>query len=101
MNYNEVIEPVAVGLAVKAVKYLSTNQVVKATRKLYKYNNRRIDKRHDVEIVVKIGRPNYLEREFIKLCQKAHEPFPIKKVQLKLYNPKSNLKPRKKSRPQI
>jgi len=36
-------------------------------------------------MVLTIGRPNYAEREFIKLCKKAGEPFPVKKMQLKFY----------------
>jgi hypothetical protein len=41
------------------------------------------DRRHT--IILKIGRPNFLEREFIRACQKASEPFPVKKIQLKFY----------------
>ncbi len=37
-------------------------------------------------IVLKIGRPNFREREFIRACKKAGEPFPVKKIQLKFYN---------------
>lgn len=94
MNYNDVIEPLESGLAYKATKYLSYKKVVKATRKRYagKFG------RGSVDIILTIGAPNYVEREFIKLCKKAGEPFPIKKVQLKLYVPKkSNLKPRSKA----
>lgn len=35
------------------------------------------------KFIVKFGRPNYKEREFIKACKKANEPFPIKKLQIK------------------
>jgi hypothetical protein len=36
-------------------------------------------------IVLSIGKPNYSNREFIKLCKKAGEPFPAKKMQLRWY----------------
>lgn len=77
----EVVEAVIVNNAKRATKYFAANDVVTATRKLYKG---RIDKRDkSIVIVLKIGRPNYAEREFIKQCKKVKEPFPIKRVQLK------------------
>lgn len=69
--------------AASATKYVSDSCVIKATRKLYKYNKRQIQKGEDVEIVLKIGRPNAKEEAFIKDCKKAGEPFPVKKIQLR------------------
>jgi hypothetical protein len=83
INYNEVVSVVAGGKVVRATKYISPTLIVRATRTLYR---KRIA-RGNVEILVTVGRPNYLEREFIKACKKSGEPFPVKKVQLKLYNP--------------
>lgn len=57
----------------RATKYLTPNLVVRATR---------IKNRHQVIILLTIGRPNYLGRVFVKNCQKAGETFPVKKVQL-------------------
>lgn len=37
-----------------------------------------------VTLAISIGKPNYKERFFIKDCLKAGEPFPVKKVQLKM-----------------
>lgn len=71
--------------AVKATEYFSPTLIIRAVRKRY---GKRIDKRHNIEISLTMGRPNYVERDFIELCQKAGEPFPIKKIQLKAYNPK-------------
>ena len=65
---------------VRATKYVSENFVITATRKRY---GGKILKRNNVDIVLKIGRPNFAEREFIKDCKKAGEPFPIKKIQIK------------------
>lgn len=31
------------------------------------------------------GKPNFAERRFIKKCQQAKEPFPVKKVQLQYW----------------
>ena len=64
----------------KAVKYVSPKHVVKATRRFYRRCRRQPKK---VEIVFTIGSPNYTERKFIKLAQKAGEPFPIKKIQMR------------------
>ena len=62
-------------------KYLGLTLVVRLTRrhKFSKRNSRN-------EYVLTIGKPNYLERAFIKSCKKAGEPFPVKKVQIK-FNP--------------
>lgn len=65
----------------KATKYLSERQIIRATRRTYKH---RIDKRNrSINVVLTIGVPNYAEREFIKRCKKAGEPFPVRKIQLK------------------
>jgi hypothetical protein len=68
--------------AYKATKYISENETLKATRRRYKGKIMK-GKCHPVEILFTVGRPNYLERDFIKACKKAGEPFPIKKIQLK------------------
>lgn len=65
-----------------ATKYLSDKIVVRATRR--RYNGKLPAKNQNLEAILVIGRPNYAQKKFIKLCQKAKEPFPIKKVQLKL-----------------
>jgi len=81
--------------AVKATKYLAPNHIVRATRKRYSLMNG--PKQSTIEITLTIGKPNYAEREFVKACKKAGEPFPVKKVQLRFAAPtKSGLKPRAK-----
>jgi len=65
----------------KAVLYLSPTEVARATRRYYASNRKPDAKR--VEVLVSIGRPNFLEREFVRDCQKAGETFPIAKIQLK------------------
>lgn len=69
--------------AKKATKYLNERQIIRAVRKTYggKFG------RGNIEVTLTIGKPNYVEREFIKLCKKAGEKFPLKQVQLKF--PKS------------
>jgi hypothetical protein len=64
----------------KATKYLSERDVVKASRRIYRRGRAR---GADIGIVLKIGRPNYEEREFIRRCKAAGEPLPVRKVQLK------------------
>jgi methylphosphotriester-DNA--protein-cysteine methyltransferase len=88
--YEELISYASSHSVVKATKYISPKEIIRAVRTRYQ---NKILKNQNIEISLTIGKPNYLEREFIKLCQKSGEPFPIKKVQLKLYNSKkSNLK---------
>lgn len=64
----------------QAVSVRNPNLTVKVTRQ------RKPDRRTRSEtFIVTIGKPAYREREFIKLCQRAGERFPVSKVQLKFY----------------
>lgn len=63
----------------KATKYISEKEVITATRRTY--DGRIL--RGNVDVVLKIGKPNYAEREFIKTLKQAGEPFPVKKIVLK------------------
>jgi len=76
----QVVEALLRNDAWKATKYLSDKAIVRATRKLF---NKKITKRGSVDIILTMGRPKYTERKYIKACNKAGEPFPVKKVQLK------------------
>ncbi len=78
--FSELAECILMDGAYKATKYLSPTLTIKATRKRYKG---KFLKGHAIEIVFSVGKPNYEEREFIKKCKKAGEPFPVKKIQLK------------------
>lgn len=60
-------------------KYLAPDRVVKVTRQRKKVRGDKAE-----TFLVTIGRPNFLGRRFVKQCIKAGEPFPIKKVQIKL-----------------
>ncbi len=62
----------------KATVYLSETLVIKASARHKPRKQARIH-----EFVVTIGKPNYEEREFIRLCRKAKEPVPVRQVQLK------------------
>ena len=66
--------------AVKTTKYVGPKLIIRAVRKRY---GKKISNKSNVEITLTIGRPNYAEREFIKLCKKAKEPFPVKQIQIK------------------
>lgn len=77
---NKVIEILLRAEARKTVKYVSPVLVVRAVRKTY---GKKILKRHNTEIILTIGKPNFLEREFIKTAKKVGEKFPIKKIQIK------------------
>lgn len=65
--------------AIRATKYLSEKQIIRAVRRTY---GGKIIK-GNTEIVLTMGKPNYQEREFIKNCKKAGEGFPVKKIQIK------------------
>ncbi len=85
-NYNKVIEQVAErNDVIKATEYVSEKLIIRAVRRRV---HKKIDARGNVEITLTIGRPNYIERQFIKDCKKAGEPFPVKNIQLKLAVPK-------------
>ncbi len=65
--------------AVTATKYLSPRQTIKATRRRFRRGRSR-----KTEILVTAGGPNYSERKFIKDAIKAGEPFPVKRVILRM-----------------
>lgn len=64
----------------KATKFVSPRFVVCCTRQRKPRRGER-----SCSYVLTIGQPNFRGREFVKACQKAGEPFPVKNVQLKLY----------------
>lgn len=70
----------------RAVKYVSPKEIIRGTRGKF------FRKGDNIEIILTIGKPNYLEREFIKDCIKAKEPFPVKKIQLQNW-PKTKKNP--------
>lgn len=65
----------------RAAKYISPGMVVRASRKVFR-GKIEPDSWNHVEVILTIGRPNHRQRQFIKLCQKAGEEFPVKKIQL-------------------
>ena len=87
MKYLEqVVDTLLAAGAHKATKYISEREVIHATRRTYKARSgKRVfpAKNQNVDLVVTIGRPNYRDREFIRKCKAAGEPFPVKKVQLR------------------
>lgn len=86
----EVVSKIVDHGAIKATRYVSKKQVVRAVLRTYKAKKTNPTKEVDVQIILKIGRPNYVERDFIKKCVEAGEPFPVKKSQLKFPNKKLN-----------
>ena len=65
---------------IRATFYLSPSFTMKLTR------THKPDARDRQEVfVLTVGSPNYEERAFIKKCKKAGEPFPLKRIQLKLW----------------
>jgi len=67
----------------KATRFVSPKEVVKATRQC------RFDSRaKTTTILVTFGAPNFVDRQFIKACKRAGEPFPVKKIQIKFWSKK-------------
>jgi hypothetical protein len=67
----------------KAVVYLDEKTTIKVSRMFPK------DGRNTrTSLMLSFGSPSYEERQFIKLCKKAGQPFPVRKIQLKWYKPK-------------
>lgn len=70
----------------QATVYHGPKLVVKATRR-HKPDRRA----KSIEVVLTMGVPNHEGRKFVKDCQQAGEPFPVRNVQLKFW-------PKKKSK---
>lgn len=71
----------------KAIAYISPTFVVKATAQ------RRQDKRSkSMTLLVTVGKPNFVERRFIRVCQKAGMCFPLRQIQWKHWPKKGGRK---------
>lgn len=75
----QVVESLFTFKAKQAIKYISPTETVKAT-----YQGKRNHRKNSHTVVLTMGQPNFKERQFIKLCKKAGEKFPIRKVQLRI-----------------
>lgn len=64
----------------KVTKFVSPDFIVRATRQWKGRANQR-----STTVIFTVGKPNFRERQFVKACLKAGEPFPIKKIQLKFW----------------
>jgi hypothetical protein len=76
--FNKVIELLLRTECYQTTKYLSPNEVIRATRR-----HKPSARARRIEAVLTVGAPNYRERQFIKACLRAGEPFPIKRIQLR------------------
>lgn len=81
-HFDKVITSLLMENAVKATEYVRPNLICRATRRLV---GKRLVHNRNIEITLTVGKPNYAERDFVKKCIKAKEPFPVKKLQIKLY----------------
>ena len=66
----------------RAIKYVTPQLVIKATRK--RYNKKICNSTRTIDICLTIGKPNYAERKTIKDLLQVKESFPVKKIQYKL-----------------
>ncbi len=64
----------------RATKFVSPTEVIRAHRITF---GGKLDRRNKaIDIRLKIGKPNFHERKFIKDCIKAGESFPVRKILL-------------------
>lgn len=77
VTFGQLAEAVLDGGAKRATKYVSEKLTVKAT-----YQGKRRAGARQHALLFTIGKPNYAERQFIKKCKVAGEPFPVKKLQI-------------------
>jgi hypothetical protein len=74
----EAVGDVLCGSARRATAYISPTLTIKATAQ------RRQDGRDkSATALVTIGKPNFVERRFIRVCQKAGMAFPLRQIQWK------------------
>ena len=87
MNANRttrVIKALIASGAWQATLFLSPTEIIRVTRRLYRGRRAWDNKR--LEFHLTVGKPNYREREFVKQLRRAHEPFPVKKIQLRYHS---------------
>lgn len=71
----------------RATAYISPTLTMKATAQ------RRQDGRDkSATVLVTVGRPNFVERRFIKVCKKAGMAFPLQQIQWKFWPKKGGRK---------
>ena len=81
MPYNTLFAALQQPQVYQATKYLSPTLVVKATRR--RFGGKLLRRQRQETLLVTIGQPNWKERQFIKQCVKAKEPFPVKRIQVR------------------
>jgi hypothetical protein len=68
----------------RATAYISPTLVIKASaQRRYRKNER------SITMLVTVGKPNFAEQRFIRVCQRAGMCFPLKQIQLKFWPKKS------------
>lgn len=75
-----VIETLLSMQAYRTTKFVSPKLVIRATRRLY---GGKVPGRGQATIILTIGSPNYIERDFIRVCKQAGERFPVRRVRIK------------------
>jgi hypothetical protein len=72
------LETLLLSDAKKATVYVSEDMVVSVCRRFKPDGQAR-----SVDFVLKMGKPNYMERAFLAACKQAAEPIPLHKAQLR------------------
>lgn len=72
----------------RATAFISPSLTMKATAQ----RKQRKSGDLSVTVLVTVGRPNFVERRFIKVCQKAGMAFPLNQIQWKFWPKKGGRK---------
>jgi hypothetical protein len=78
----KVVEALILSGAKSATKYVDRRTVVRAHQVTYCGEP---DLGLGLDLRVKIGKPNYHERNYIALCARAKVPFPVRRVRLAFF----------------
>ncbi len=80
----DVVATLAATGAHTATKYVSPRMVIRATRPMFgAKGKKKVPKGGNFQCTLVLGKPNYRQREYIKMLKKAGEPFPVNKVIIK------------------
>lgn len=79
----------------RVVVALSEKRVIRATRRIYKAYGKRPTRVDEIELNLFEGRPNAVEREWIKRNRKLNTAFPFRRVFLMPEKPKAKRKGRR------
>jgi len=86
MKIENIIDMMKADKGIKTIsKFMARDSVIRVSRSINPRKGKSRAKPQSETFLVTLGKPNYDARQFIKLCIKAGEPFPVKRPQIKRY----------------